>query len=203
MNCGDLSCGERLQFGGVSEECALLNTQRLVPEIPFPPYSYVPRRFPHPTRDPEGHSHGREAAAVEALTEENWRDSFDYLFGVDLFNHGYYWEAHEFWEGLWHACGRAGEAAGFLKALIKLAAAGVKAREGNENGVRRAALRAGELFGVLANERGGAGDVFLGMSVADLVGLSGKLAGEAARVLNTEEAPVIVALPIRLRPAVS
>jgi len=180
-----------------------LNPPRLAPEIPFPPYSYVPRRFPHPTRDPKGHSFGRGEQAVEALTEADWPASAEYLFGVDLFNHGYYWEAHEAWEGVWHACGRAGEAADFLKALIKLAAAGVKAREGNENGVRRAALRAAELFAELAIERGAAGDVFLGMSVADLVGLSGKLAGEAAHVLNTEVAPVIVALPIRLRPAVS
>jgi uncharacterized protein len=22
-------------------------------------------------------------------------------WGLDVFNHGYYWEAHEAWEGLW------------------------------------------------------------------------------------------------------
>ena len=175
-----------------------MNPPRLAPEIPFPPYSYVPRRFPHPTRDPEGHSFGRGEQAVEALTEADWPASAEYLFGVDLFNHGYYWEAHEAWEGVWHACGRAGEAADFLKALIKLAAAGVKAREGNENGVRRAALRAAELFAELAIERGGAGIGFLGLSLERLREDSNQLAGEAAHVLNTEDAPVIVALPFRL-----
>ncbi|TGQ49534.1 DUF309 domain-containing protein, partial [Mesorhizobium sp. M1C.F.Ca.ET.210.01.1.1] len=26
-----------------------------------------------------------------------------FRWGIDLFNHGYYWEAHEAWEPLWHA----------------------------------------------------------------------------------------------------
>ncbi|WP_394885884.1 DUF309 domain-containing protein (plasmid) [Mesorhizobium sp. AaZ16] len=25
------------------------------------------------------------------------------VWGIDRFNHGYYWEAHEAWEPLWHA----------------------------------------------------------------------------------------------------
>jgi hypothetical protein len=53
-----------------------------------------------------------------------------YLRGIDLFNFGYWWESHEAWEGLWRACGRRGPAADFLKGLIKLAAAGVKASTG-------------------------------------------------------------------------
>ena len=55
--------------------------------------------------------------------------------GVELFNAGYYWEAHEAWEALWHAAGRRGPTADLLKGLIKLAAAGVKVRERQEHGV--------------------------------------------------------------------
>ena len=135
---------------------------------------------------------------MEPVTEANWRTSTHYLLGVDLFNHGYYWEAHEAWEGLWHACGRAGEVAEFLKALIKLAAAGVKAREGNENGVRRAASRARELFVRLAGERGEERDRFLGLSLDELDRHAQMLALNAANVLNTANASVIVALPARL-----
>jgi hypothetical protein len=69
-----------------------------------------------------------------------------FLRGVALFNAGYYWEAHEIWEGLWHAHGRRGQIAEVIKALIKLAAAGVKAREGQEHGVRVHSLRAAELL---------------------------------------------------------
>ena len=62
--------------------------------------------------------------------------------GALLFNSGFYWEAHEAWEGLWHAQGRAGPSADLLKALIKLAAAGVKVREGQPHGVETHARRA-------------------------------------------------------------
>jgi len=65
---------------------------------------------------------------------------------IDLFNHGYYWEAHEAWEGLWLAVGKSGPVADLLKGLIKLAAAGVKAREGNVAGMVRHARRALELI---------------------------------------------------------
>nr|WP_244447982.1 DUF309 domain-containing protein [Neorhizobium vignae] len=50
--------------------------------------------------------------------------------GQDLFNHGYYWEAHEAWEGLWQAAKRGSQLRAFLKGLILLSAAGVKIREG-------------------------------------------------------------------------
>ena len=66
--------------------------------------------------------------------------------GIELFNAGYYWEAHEAWESLWHAHGRRGPTAEILQALIKLAAAGVKVREGRPAGVRTHASRAATLF---------------------------------------------------------
>ena len=65
---------------------------------------------------------------------------------MDLFNHGYYWEAHEVWESLWIAASRQGVTADFLKGLIKLAAAGVKTKEGNPTGAARHTKRAVELL---------------------------------------------------------
>ena len=50
------------------------------------------------------------------------------------------------WEQLWIKFGRSGRDADFLKGLIKLAAAGVKSREGRPVGIQRHACRAGELF---------------------------------------------------------
>ena len=78
-----------------------------------------------------------------------------------------YWEAHmKSWEQLyWHACGRQGESADFLKALIKLAAAGVKHREGKPAGVHSHAQRAAILWRGLA----AAQDVFFGLRLAELV----------------------------------
>lgn len=119
---------------------------RYLPERPFPRYAYVPGRQPHPTTDPRGHSFGLASAEVPPLDPDDPERSAEFLHAIDLFNHGYYWEAHERWESLWHAAGRSGPLAELLKGLIKLAAAGVKAREGNAPGVRRHVLRAGELL---------------------------------------------------------
>lgn len=114
------------------------------------------------------------------MTTDNWQNSTDYLHGIDLFNHGYFWEAHEAWEGLWHACGRRGDIADFLKALIKLAAAGVKAREGNPNGVQRASTRATELFETLRATNATANATFLGFSFESLITLAKNLPDETA-----------------------
>src|SRR3954453_23257011 len=114
-----------------------MNVPRYCPERPLPPYSYVPGlAWPHPTSDPRGHSFGRHEQPLP-LDEASYRDNATYLYAIDLFNHGFYWEAHEAWEALWHAAGRWGSTANFLKGLIKLAAAGVKAREGRAAGVRQ------------------------------------------------------------------
>ncbi len=121
--------------------------QRLVPQRPFPPYTYVPGgEWPHPLSDPRGHSFGKQRKPGEPLTAQNWPASEDYLFGIDLFNAGFFWEAHEVWEGLWQAAGRTGLMADFLKGLIKLAAAGVKRRQGVTPGVEGHARRAAEVF---------------------------------------------------------
>ena len=95
----------------------------------FPPYSYVPGAgWPHPKSHPLGHSYHNIESRPLAIDPARWRESQEYRSGIELFNAGYYWEAHEVWEGLWHAAGRSGDLADFFKALIKLAAAGVKLR---------------------------------------------------------------------------
>lgn len=121
-------------------------TQRLIPEEPFPPYAYVPGRFPHPTSDPAGHSFGVESVIPDQVEPDGWQDCRPYLYGIDLFNAGYFWESHVAWESLWMACGRKGMVADFLKGLIHLAAAGVKALEGKPEGVKSHSGRAAALF---------------------------------------------------------
>lgn len=137
---------------------------------PLPVYAHTPGVTPHPISDPAGHSFGEEPTPPTALDPSRWRDSPDYLEAIDLLNHGYPWEAHEAWEGLWIAAGRCGETADFLKGLIKLAAAAVKEREGRPEGVRRHARRAGELFRQMPGER------YAGLVVADLVAAADCLA---------------------------
>ena len=99
---------------------------RWLPQKSFPPYAYLPGREPHPVRDPTGHSYHVEPIPVAA---EASLGSDVFLWGLDLFNHGYYWEAHEAWEGLWQVADRDGPLRMLFKGLILLSAAGVKIRE--------------------------------------------------------------------------
>lgn len=146
---------------------------RLVPEIPFPRYTYVPGgNVPHPRRDRTGHSFGLEHRPGSAPDPSHWQSSRDYLYGLDLFNHGYYWEAHEVWEALWLACGRQGISADFLKALIKLAAAGVKLREGISEGARSHAHRAYKLLDSIAQCLASAQPRYMGLDLAALLDLA-------------------------------
>ena len=95
--------------------------------LPLPAYSFVPGGpWPHPTGSPQGHSFGRERSTLAPIDTIKTVDSAPFLRGIALFNAGYYWEAHDAWESLWHAHGRRGVVADVIKALIKLEAAGVK-----------------------------------------------------------------------------
>ncbi len=105
-------------------------------EKPFPAYRYVPGRSPHPTRDTDGHSYGRPPTGPTDFSEDAWCDSDHYLHGVDLFNHGYWWEAHEAWEGCWRAAGRDTFTGRFLQALIQTSAACLKKFLGQAQGMR-------------------------------------------------------------------
>jgi hypothetical protein len=56
---------------------------------------------------------------------------------VDLYNHGYLWEAHEAWEGLWHVSKRDRIQALHLQGLIQCAAAWLKIPMGQPLGLER------------------------------------------------------------------
>jgi len=174
---------------------------RYVPDVALPPYSYVTGRSPHPTGDPRGHSFGHAWIAEKAPDAENWRDSREYLLGIDLFNHGYYWEAHEVWEAAWNACGRRGLTADFIKGLIKLAAAGVKAREGRPEGVHRHAARAAQLFeNTLAAHLDRTG-TFFGLNLAELIGHARHLkAAQPCQAADSHE--VVPVLGVELSPII-
>ncbi len=93
---------------------------------PFPGYRFRPGHTPHPTRDPQGHSYGSHPPSVERFEPSEWRRCQEYLYGVDLFNHGYWWEAHEAWEAVWLAAGRDTGLGQFVQGLIQAAASLLK-----------------------------------------------------------------------------
>ncbi len=125
----------------------------------LPPYTYVPGGpWPHPNRAKEGEGDRGARPPGDAA------DSPLFRRGVELFDAGYYWEAHEAWEVLWHAAGRRGATADVLRGLIKLAAAGIKVRERREPGVRTHARRAAECF-ASARRQGGVHQLGLDLDV--------------------------------------
>ena len=106
----------------------------------FPPYRFLPGRDPHPTASPNGHSYlppGEAEPSVVLHAAESWRDSTEYLYGCDLYNHGYWWEAHEAWETLWHLPARGSLQRRFLQGLIQVAACHLKLRLKRADGVNR------------------------------------------------------------------
>jgi hypothetical protein len=125
----------------------------------WPTHTYVPGG-PNPRPVPR-------AGPVSPLPNEPRAalSSPAYLRGARLFNAGFYWEAHEAWEALWHAHGRRGPIADALKGLIKLAAAGVKVREHRPAGVLTHLSRAAGCLD--SAHSGGASEVF-GLDLAAL-----------------------------------
>lgn len=107
-------------------------------QSPFPAYRYLPFQadIPHPRNDPAGHSYGQEEEYVSDFIAEDWRTCEPYLYGIDLFNNGYWWEAHEAWEALWLVAGRESLAGQFLQGLIQLAGAQLKRFTGVERGAQ-------------------------------------------------------------------
>ena len=141
----------------------VMQRPRLLPQRSFPRYAYLPGRMPHPVRDPAGHSYRVEMEPVLPTL-----DSDEFAWGADLFNHGYYWEAHEAWEGIWHVAERGTALRTLLKGLILLSAAGVKTREGKRAPALRHAGRAAGLFRQLSKIPHDAFSQALGMSLTTL-----------------------------------
>jgi len=108
-----------------------------LPAEPFPPYRFVPGHAPHPFL-PGGYAAGQHPPPPPYAPLERWRESPAYLRGLDFFNRGWWWEAHETWESLWHVCeGRDEAQHELLKGLIQLAASALNRERGNDAGAGR------------------------------------------------------------------
>jgi hypothetical protein len=100
-------------------------SQRPLPQVAFVPG--VSKRTDRPAA-----AHARITAVdLDALAAND-----ELRHGVDLFNHGFPWEAHEAWEPLWFAAPRERPERALLQGLIHAAAAAVKARAGAHDAAR-------------------------------------------------------------------
>jgi hypothetical protein len=154
---------------------------RHLADRPFPPYAFLPGRDPHPTRDPDGHSFGHAEAPRAHVPAGRWRENEAYLWGTDLYNHGYLWEAHEAWEGQWHASKADRLQALFLQALIQCAAAWLKIRMQQPAGVTRLSALALLKLDEVAAASGG---VYMGLDLEEFRPAVRAFAGAARETVD-------------------
>jgi uncharacterized protein len=153
-----------------------LPARAFVPGGPWPRPEERSQKVP-PLADPSG-------LGLEALRR-----------GIELFDAGFYWEAHEVWETLWHAEGRKGSNADVIKGLIKLAAAGVKVRERQPHGVSTHAARAAILFDQVQKTRG---RDWLGLDLSELAEFAQAIAQTPPEDRSLEGAAVSIVFEFRL-----
>ncbi len=194
---------------------------RYAPEVSLPAYAYVPGHgHPHPVTDPRGHAFGHErpagrftpAALATLPTDPTARRrtvaallaaDAQWLYAVDLFKEGFYWEAHEAWEHFWHVLGRTTPEARFVQGLIHLAAACVKIREGKPAGVAKHTQRARELLGETGGvQRGVDSADALGLERESIEGVLAELESYTPQCWHSARALVVRVVAARLRVAV-
>jgi len=141
-------------------------TPRYAPGRAFPRYAFLPGRDPHPVRDPAGHSYGVEGPPPAYVPCECWPENEHYLYGIDLYNHGYLWEAHEAWEDIWHPSKHDADQADFLQGLIQCTAASLKIPMGQPRGLAKLGELGTERLARVRDARGG---VYMGLDLADFV----------------------------------
>ncbi len=163
--------------------------QRYAPGAEFPPYRFVPGKAPHPFAHEGGWGHGVERPNPAFVHRGDWENSPSFLAGVDLFNRGWWWEAHETWEVLWHVVeGRDEVQHQLLKGLIQLAACSLNRERGSDAGATRLLHSACELLE----------QAQLGARSAQVMGLD--LADLRSRAVHALAAPVARVEGFYLRP---
>lgn len=167
---------------------------RYLPDWPFPPYSFVPGQSIHPRR-PGGHAHDELMSPPAYLDAASPRDCRPFLRDLDLFNHGYYWEAHEEWEGLWRAADKPADKA-LLQAVIRLAAAGVKVRQGLFENARSHGQAAVRLLALVQQHT--TAEWHCGLPLRPLADFAADVAGLTERARSPAPVQVVFAQVLRL-----
>lgn len=103
---------------------------------PLPARRHLPGRGPRPDDTEEGLH-----ASAARFDPRAWWTCESFLYGIDLWNRHFFWEAHEAWEKPWRAAGRDTPLGRFLQGLILLAAAALKQELGARQPARRLAAR--------------------------------------------------------------
>ena len=137
-------------------------------KLDFPAYRHVPGLTPHPVRDSQGHSYSAEDPAPDPALEtlpDGWRNCRDYLYGVDLFNRAYLWEAHEAWEIVWIGTGKTTYPGHLAQGLIQVSAGLLRLHLGTPGGAGNLLRRARGHLDVVESRLGSAGRSYMGVGI--------------------------------------
>jgi predicted metal-dependent hydrolase len=119
---------------------------------------------------------------VEGAADLDPREAW--LYGVDLFNTRYFWEAHEAWEKVWQTVPDGSRGREVVKGLIQIAAGLLKLHLGNEAAARRLAARGAERIEAAAAHHG----TFRGLRLLPVVAAARAQIVDAPAPLELEHA---------------
>ncbi|MEN8137331.1 MAG: DUF309 domain-containing protein [Bacteroidota bacterium] len=143
----------------------------------FPPYSFIHGLNVNPNK-PGGYRQHLNDPVAEPINFESFFESKEYLFAIDLINHGYYWESHVYFEAIWNAHLRVGPIANYCKALVKIAAGAIKYEQNKKESANRLFNGASDIFNRLPNS------FFLGITIDNLVQLTEKWKTEGQQFID-------------------
>jgi hypothetical protein len=130
--------------------------------------------------------YGAAGPKARRLTDSDWWENEDYLYAFDLFNAGYFWEAHTYWERLWHLEGTDEAVRLLLRGLIQLAAARLKLAQNQPEGGRKLAGRVLRAFKELQGLSGR--ESYLGVDLSKAF-LSSELRVDRPRAILRKKRP--------------
>jgi predicted metal-dependent hydrolase len=105
--------------------------------LPFPSFSYIPKLHIHPEKLSEKPHIPLLPELTEKFSVHSWKNCTNYLYAIDLFNYGYYWEAHEVLEKLWLSAGKKSPEGIFVQGIIQVSVAMLKWSQSNTTGLKR------------------------------------------------------------------
>lgn len=135
---------------------------RYCSQYPLPDYRYIPGKGMK-----DEHRQDLPHFKAQKLNSKNWTSHEAYLYGIDLFNHAFLFEAHEVWEELWFVCGTQSQEGQFLKSLIQLAAAQLKLNLQQSRPAERLMETAKKILEKISSEQ--SETLYLGLSLTSLI----------------------------------
>ncbi len=103
----------------------------------LPLYRYIPGKGEHPNKLKDQIHIPEIPESITRFSDQTWKQSKTYLYAIDLFNHGYYWEVHEVLEKIWLKIGKTSPEGIFIQGIIQLSVALLKKSQLNKNGFKR------------------------------------------------------------------